>query len=205
MRRLTNSSTGRLGTELANSLAAHGHSATLLLGDQATYREVCHAQRVEPFTTTTDLEERLRALANRNVDAVFHAAAVSDFRFGKIWLRSEKGELSEVRSHKLSTRQGPLLAELVPTSKIIGSLRGWFPSARLVGWKFEVDGDRSGVIDLARNQISECRTHACVANGPAYGPGFGLVTTGNEVLHCKDMVALFEALMEFVQAADDAP
>ena len=35
VRRLTNFSTGRLGTELANYLAARGHNVHLLLGEQA--------------------------------------------------------------------------------------------------------------------------------------------------------------------------
>ena len=37
VRRLTNFSTGRLGTELANFLAARGHKVTLLIGETATY------------------------------------------------------------------------------------------------------------------------------------------------------------------------
>ncbi len=199
VRRLTNFSTGRLGTELANSLAAQGHSVTLLLGEHATYRAQCQARKFETFGTTDDLEERLRAVGNQPVDAVFHAAAVSDFKFGKIWERPDKGELTEVRSGKISTRQGTLLAELVPTSKIIARLRDWFPSARLIGWKFEVEGDRPRVIELARSQISQCRTDACVANGPAYGPGFGLIRASGEPLHLQDTAALFAALTQLIQ------
>ena len=37
VRRLTNFSTGRLGSELAACLAAAGHQVTLLLGEQATW------------------------------------------------------------------------------------------------------------------------------------------------------------------------
>src|ERR1017187_6048830 len=44
VRRLTNFSTGRLGSELVNFLAARGHEATLLIGQQATYRGERHAQ-----------------------------------------------------------------------------------------------------------------------------------------------------------------
>ena len=51
VRRLTNFSTGRLGTELANFLAARGHDVTLLIGEQATYAGERRAQRVELFTT----------------------------------------------------------------------------------------------------------------------------------------------------------
>jgi phosphopantothenate---cysteine ligase (CTP) len=199
VRRLTNFSTGRLGAELANWLTAHGHSVTLLLGEQATFRHEIHARKVEIFATTADLQEQLHRQSKNPVDAVFHAAAVSDFKFGQLWLRSKEGELVEVKSGKIPTRQGTLLAELVPTSKIISRLRDWFPSARLAGWKFEVDGDRARVIELAQAQISECRTDACIANGPAYGPGFGLVRTGAELLHLPDKSKVFEALTGFIE------
>jgi phosphopantothenoylcysteine decarboxylase/phosphopantothenate--cysteine ligase len=199
VRRLTNFSTGRLGSELVNFLAARGHQVTLLIGQQATWRGERHAQRVETFTTTANLREHLRALAGQDADAVFHAAAVSDFTFGKVWRRSSDGEMTEVKSGKFPTRQGTLLAELLPTPKIIAELRDWFPRARLVGWKYEVEGDRAGVIRLAEKQIVECLTDACVANGPAYGVGFGLVQSGGERLHLSETEALFEALEKLVQ------
>jgi len=199
VRRLTNFSTGRLGSELVNFLAARGHETTLLIGQQATYRGDRCARHVETFTTTADLRARLQALAGQPADAVFHAAAVSDFAFGKVWRGSPPGELTEVKSGKLPTRQGVLLAELVPTPKIIAELRQWFPGAKLAGWKYEVDGDRAGVIGLAHRQIAECHTNACVANGPAYGAGFGLVRGGGESTHLPDGVALFQALAEFIR------
>jgi len=199
VRRLTNFSTGRLGSELADFLVARGHHVTLLIGQQATYGGAHHAQKVEVFTTTADLGERFKTLSRQPVDAVFHAAAVSDFTFGKTWVRSATGEMTEVKSGKLSTRQGTLLAELVPTPKIIAELRGWYPKARLVGWKFEVDGDRAGVIALAERQMAECRTDACVANGAAYGSGFGLVTGVGKCLHLADVKALFPALEKLIQ------
>lgn len=195
VRRLTNFSTGRLGTELANFLVARGHQVTLLLGEQAPHGGEQRAQRVEKFTSTESLREKLQKLAEQDIGAVFHAAAVSDFKFGKIWLRSSGGELSEIKSGKISTRQGTLLAELVPTPKIIAELRDWYPRARLVGWKFEVDGDQTSVLRAADEQMAKCCTDACVANGPAYGSGFGLVTGGGErTLHAPDAAALFIAL-----------
>ncbi len=198
VRRLTNFSTGRLGSELANSLTARGHVVTLLLGEQATHRGELHVERLETFSTTADLEKRLRALAKEEIQAVFHAAAVSDFKFGKVWLRSEDGRLSEISSGKISTRKGNLLAELLPTSKIISQLRDWFPSARLVGWKFEVDGNRAAAIKLGLRQMLECRTDACVVNGPAYGPGYGLLSGSADHLHVENSTALCEALHNFI-------
>ncbi len=197
VRRLTNFSTGRLGSELADFLTSRGHVVTLLIGEQATFRGESPCYGVQTFSTTADLREHLRTLSVERVDAVFHAAAVSDFGFGKVWLRSAQGDLTEVRSSKISTRQGTLLAELTPTPKIIAELRSWFPRARLVGWKYEVEGSRADVIRQAEQQIDDCSTDACVANGPAYGEGFGLVQA-NGCTHLPDAPRVFEALEQLL-------
>jgi phosphopantothenoylcysteine decarboxylase/phosphopantothenate--cysteine ligase len=199
VRRLTNHSTGRLGSELTGHLSECGHEVTLLIGQQATWRGERGATRVETFTTTDNLRLRLRALADESWDAVLHAAAVSDFTFGKAFTRDGKGTLHEARSGKFSTRGEPLLVELVPTTKIISALRGWFPRATIVGWKYEIDGTREQVIEKASRQIFENQTDACVANGPAYGEGFGLVTPeGCEAL--DDATALYRSLDQFLGA-----
>lgn len=198
VRRLTNFSTGRLGTELANHLSAKGHEVTLLIGEQATFAGKSRATTTERFTTTQNLRERLKKLGGKKVDAVFHAAAVSDFCFGKIWLRSASGKLTEIKSGKISTHSGTLLAEFLPTPKIISQLRGFFPNARLIGWKFEVDGNRAGVIAKAARQIADSRTDACVANGAAYGLGFGFVTGRSDCVHLRNMKQLFAALERFI-------
>lgn len=199
VRRLTNFSTGRLGSELVNYLAERRHEVLLLIGQQATYRGQRRASKSETFSTTSDLADRLRAHSGEKVHAVFHAAAVSDFAFGKTWFRSPDGSLTEVKSGKISTREGSLLAELVPTPKILYRLRDWFPEALLVGWKYEVDGERAGVLELARRQLRECRTDACVANGPAFGPGFGVVRADAECRYCETAAQLFEALEELLK------
>jgi hypothetical protein len=90
---------------------------------------------------------------------------------------------------------------LLPTPKILAELRGWYPRARLVGWKFEVDSNHDDVISLAEQQITECRTDACVANGPAYGPGFGLVRGKGDCLHLPDAPALFDELARYLQTS----
>ena len=121
---------------------------------------------------------------------------MSDFTFGKTFRRDAKGALHETQSGKLSTRGDALLVELVPTAKIISELRGWFPRATIVGWKYEVEGLRDAVIEKASRQIFENQTDACVANGPAYGDGFGFVTPeGCEAL--ADVGALYRTLEAF--------
>ena len=225
VRRLTNFSTGRLGSELSNYLASRGHSVDLLLGYYTVYRGRQKARKVETFTTTADLHQRLASRASEAIDAVFHAAAVSDFAFGQVWkreqfkerdrnpgMRQPEGHLPKpdsdwgqtgLRTGKLTTREGVLVAELVPTPKIIRQLRAWYPRAFLAGWKYEVDGDRPTVLVRARQQMADNRTDACVANGPAYGEGFGLVTATRPEAHLADTVVLFEALEDLIRRRSD--
>jgi phosphopantothenoylcysteine decarboxylase/phosphopantothenate--cysteine ligase len=200
VRRLTNFSTGRLGTTLANYLAARGHSVILLLGEQATYAGERRAQRVEFFSTTADLRAKMKTLASKKVDAIFHAAAVSDFAFGRIFAPDDANKLVEIKSvKKIPTRQGKLLVELLPAPKIIAELRGWFPRTKIVGWKFEADGKRPEAVEAARRQIAECSTDLCVVNGPAYGEGFGLVGKKGGAAHLGNPPLLFDALEKFAR------
>ena len=199
VRRLTNFSTGRLGTELANYLAARGHNVILLLGEQATYAGERRAKHVEFFSTAADLRAKLKALSAKKADAIFHAAAVSDFSFGRIFAPDAANKLAEIKGRKISTRQGKLLVELLPTPKIIAELRGWFLRTKIVGWKFEADGKRAEAIAAARRQIAACSTDLCVVNGPAYGEGFGLLGKKGEPAHLASPPLLFDALERFAR------
>jgi phosphopantothenoylcysteine synthetase/decarboxylase len=201
VRRLTNFSTGRLGTELANYLAARGHKVVLLIGETAVYAGERKAQRVEFFTTTADLRHKLKALSAKKVDGIFHAAAASDFVFGRVFEPGEAGKLSQIKdAKKISTRQGKLLVELLPTPKILPELRGWFPKSKIVGWKFEADGRRDDAIAAARSQITECSTDLCVVNGPAYGEGFGIIGGKGAPGHLATPPILFNVLEKFLRA-----
>jgi len=201
VRRLINFSIGRLDSELCNYLVSRDHEVTLLFGQQATWRGESNAQLQIPFSTTSDLSARLRSLAGNEFHAVFHAAAVSDFTFGKIWRRLLDGALEEMEAGKISSRGGPLLAELLITEKIISDLREWFPHACLAGWKYEIDGGRAEAVRAAEEQLAACRTNVCVVNGRAYGLGFGLVTGPGQCQHLRETGELFSALEHLLQGS----
>ena len=196
VRRLTNHSTGQLGTGLAKRLAADGHEVTLLRGRSATHTEMPEGIGLQQFKTTADLAEKLERLARAEsgAGAVFHAAAVSDFAVGQIFRRADDGQLNPLNAGKLSTRDGDLLLELKPTPKIIASLREWFAEALLVGWKYEVDGDRDSALGQGQTQIVENQTNGCVVNGPSYGNGFGWLSNDHPAEHLADKAELFNKL-----------
>lgn len=166
----------------------------MVKGRYSIFQARSKATEVIAFVTAADLERIFQSLAARSVDAVFHAAAVSDFRFGKVWTRLASGELKEVKQGKFSTREAPLLAELSPVPKLLSQLRGWFPKAWLVGWKYEVEGGPARAIARAKAQIRETQTDACVVNGPAYGEGFGYLAKSRKHVHLANAPALFNCL-----------
>jgi phosphopantothenoylcysteine decarboxylase/phosphopantothenate--cysteine ligase len=195
VRRLTNFSTGKLGIGLANHLVSVGHDVTLLKGYYATCDTPCKVPHTE-FTTTEDLLTRIRDSSRTPHDAVFHAAAVSDFRFGAVFRRAENDRLEPTNSGKFKTQDGTLLAELVPTPKIIPHLCTFFPAAKIFGWKYEVDGTREQAIALGRKQIRENGTTFCIVNGPAYKNGYGVVDSGEQTIHCDSPDSLYKALLQ---------
>ena len=202
VRRLTNHSTGSLGTGLAKRLASDGHEVILLRGIMATCTEEIESLDTRIFTTTDDLAEKLKKLAEEFPDtfAVFHAAAVSDFCARSVFQRKSDDKLIPLKNGKLSTRDGKLLLELCPTQKIISQLRSWYKKAQIFGWKYEVDGNRLTTFDKAQKQIEENKTNACIINGSAYGNGFGLLKKGSKTLnHLDNTKMLYDALASLIK------
>ena len=95
VRRLTNHSTGSLGTGLANHLVSLGHEVLLLRGELCTAPPPIAAVEVIPFSSVADLSRKLLAQATVDPVRIFHAAAVSDFTFGPIFFQNADGELDE--------------------------------------------------------------------------------------------------------------
>lgn len=200
VRRLTNFSTGRLGVELSNFLVDRGHHVRLLLGEQAIWSaEGTNAELVR-FSSTADLQSQFERASSEEFRAIFHASAVSDFRFGRIWEVDENDERTELTAGKISSRAPSLLAELVPTPKLISQLRDWFPKSMIVGWKYEVDGNREDVLGKALAQVTENSTNLSVANGAAYGEGFGIIDARGTKTHLADRTQLFEALAKRLES-----
>jgi phosphopantothenoylcysteine decarboxylase/phosphopantothenate--cysteine ligase len=197
-RRITNFSTGRLGIRLANALVQHGWEVICFKGEQATSPETLGASRIHSFSTTEDLGKQLQNLSRgEQVEAIFHAAALCDFRVDRVL--SETGE--PLHSPKFSTREGKLQLLLAPTIKVLPQLRGWFPAARIAGWKYELAGSQSQAFEKAWQQIRESRTDACVLNGAAYGPGFALCFPNKTHEAFADDVGLIERLLDWARAA----
>jgi phosphopantothenoylcysteine synthetase/decarboxylase len=195
VRRLTNFSTGALGTQLSEALAAAGFEVICLRGSMATHRPASPPVRVIPFGTNDDLLARLEELANAGgAAAIFHLAALCDYKVGAV--RDAEG--AAVSASKLSSRAGGIRIELEPAVKVISQLRGFFPSSIIVGWKYELDGTREEAIEKGRRQLAENGSDACVVNGHAYGGGFGFLQAAGGIAHLPAKAGLCEYLVSWL-------
>lgn len=189
VRRLTNFSTGELGVLLANRLTADGHEVFCLKGEAATYAGVCDAQHQFAFSTNEDLVGQLQRIAAQgDIGAVLHCAALCDFKVKRV--ETATGEVLSVR--KVSSRAGELTIHLEPASKVIGKLRELFPSAQIIGWKYELDGTREDALAKGQQQIRENGTDLCVVNGRAFGAGFVVRVAESTIAEPADKKALAE-------------
>lgn len=196
-RRLTNMSTGRLGTELANAFTAAGWEVHCLRGEGSSHRDLPATHELETFTTNDDLATKMERISRmRRIDAVFHAAALCDYRIAKV----VNAAGADVRSPKIATKDGRLTLELEPATKVLPFLRDWFPRARIVGWKYELAGGPEDAFAKARKQLADCDTDACVLNGAAYGPGFALCRADGSIETCGDSARLGRALKHWLTA-----
>jgi phosphopantothenoylcysteine synthetase/decarboxylase len=196
VRFITNQSTGELAVKLAQAFLAAGHQVDLFLGRGATWR----LESAKFFQTNEDLCRLLGEMTDRGgVDAVLHAAALSDFGVAR---RMVSGR--ETEAAKISSDAETIELQLVPKPKLIRHLRDWFASAYIIGWKFELEGKASDAVKEGVQQIELNRTNACVVNGSAFGPGFGFCSAQGLVRTLPTKEALATWLAEFVTGTSTA-
>jgi phosphopantothenoylcysteine synthetase/decarboxylase len=190
VRFITNQSTGELAVKLTRTFSAAGHHVELFLGRGASWR----LEAARPFQTNEDLYRLLSEVAHRDrVEAVLHAAALSDFAVAQAIVSGRKQEAGKISSDAPSVE-----VQLVPKPKLIRRLRDLFANAYIVGWKFELEGTPKDVVHEGVRQIELNRTNACIVNGSAFGPGFGFCTDQGLVRTLPTKEALSDWLLEVV-------
>ena len=183
VRCITNFATGEIGAVLAEALVAAGWDVFLFRGRGATHTGTPPGAHLHEFTTNQELSHGLEELSEargRDIAAVLHAAALTDYVVSSV--RRPDGTAPE--RGKIPGDVAQLHLVLEPTAKILPRLRGWFPHAWVVGWKYELAGTREDAIATAREQLARGQTDATVVNGSAYGPGFGVLEGENSPRHC---------------------
>lgn len=191
VRRITNFSTGELGVQLCNTLARAGFEVFCFKGSGATHPGPSEQNYLCLFDTNDDLLELLtQASARHEIAAVFHVAALCDYKVQRV----EDDQGRACQSAKIASRSGALTINLEPATKVIGELRELFPTSILVGWKYELVGTRKDALAKAARQIIENRTDACVLNGRAFDLGFAFCRHRNSPREFADKAGLVDCL-----------
>ncbi len=163
VRFLSNPSTGRMGYAVAEALFAAGADVTLVAGPTELPPPV--GVVVERVRSAREL---LEAVMARQVDAVFMAAAVSDYR-----------PTASVE-HKVKKAAGGWTLEMERTEDVISTLSAApIRPACLVGFAAETDD----VEGYARQKLHAKRLDGIIANSVSQGGAFG--ASDNEVI-CLD-------------------
>jgi phosphopantothenate---cysteine ligase (CTP) len=193
VRFITNQSTGELAVKLAQKFSAAGDKVELFLGTGAIWR----TEIARYFQTNDDLHRQLSEVPRSDgVDAVLHAAALSDFGVAQTLVAGGVPGVAKISSDAESIE-----LRLIPKPKLIRDLRGLFSNAYIIGWKFELDGTPMDVVREGVRQIEVNRTNACILNGSAFGPGFGFCTGQGLVRTLPTKDALSDWLVEAVRNA----
>jgi phosphopantothenoylcysteine decarboxylase/phosphopantothenate--cysteine ligase len=194
VRRLTNFSTGRLGIFLTNHFQKQGHEVTCLIGEGRTCCDLIQSNLVQTFTTTSDLYHRLEKLTSIQYDAIFHAAALSDYQIEHACDKDK----NPLRYHKIPSNLDEVWLKLKTATKILPKLSTLFPHSKIIGWKYELEGTRKEALAEAFDQIKKCKTTACVLNGRAIGDGFIVCDFNQKIDEIKTLAELADYLLKMI-------
>ncbi len=153
VRFITNFSTGKFGYEIARALAAAGCEVTVICPAETPLLAGGPIPGVRHVNFTDTESLRAAILAQAGADAVFHAAAVSDFR------------PAQRVDGKISSARNALVLRLEKTPKIIAELRAAFGKRTvLVGFKLLSGRPWRELVGRAREQNERCGLNLTVAN-----------------------------------------
>ncbi len=164
VRYITNTSTGRLGSEIAFEAMGRGAVVTYIYGADSLF-PVIHGRsdlkasqlKLIEIETNNDLMKVLQEkLKNRKFDAIIHAMAVADYVPAK------------AKQSKTSSQKKEWLVKLVKTPKVINTIRDSWPEALLVGFKLEVNRTKDEIIRIARRFLAKSKSNLIVANDYKY-------------------------------------
>lgn len=164
VRYITNTSTGKLGSEIALEAMGRGAVVTYIYGADSLF-PVIHGRsdlkasqlKLIEIETNNDLMKVLQEkLKNRKFDAIIHAMAVADY------------VPARAKQSKTSSQKKEWLVKLVKTPKVINTIRDSWPEALLVGFKLEVNRTKDEIIRIARRFLAKSKSNLIVANDYKY-------------------------------------
>lgn len=173
VRKITNSSSGKLGMTIANHLLESKSDITIYY--------VCSKNALRPNNTrvkiievagTLDLKDKVESLLkNEKIDYFIHTMAVADYmvdyvttvdKMKKSFLNNSDMEV--IKDTKISSYENNLVLVLKPTPKIISLIKEESPLTYLVGFKLLDGVSKKELIEVATRLRDKNRCDLVVAN-----------------------------------------
>ena len=180
VRKITNSSSGKLGMTIANHLLKQNEDINIYY--------VCSKNSLKPddervniveIEGTIDLKNRIETLLlNEKIDYFIHSMAVSDYMTDYVTslerikqsiknndnLDEAFSNIEIINGSKISSYEDNLVIVLKPTPKIISIIKDLSPSTYLVGFKLLDGVSKEELIDVAKKLRDKNKCDLVVAN-----------------------------------------
>lgn len=168
VRKITNSSTGKLGLCIANEFlkTVKDVEITYICSKEA----FCPSDdrvKIKRIIGVDDLEREVRnVLENNNIDIFIHSMAVSDYKVDYVSTleRLKNNEEFTMTDNKISSSLSDLVIVLKPTKKIISIIKDISPNTYLVGFKLLDNVTKDKLIEVATNLMIKNKCNLVVAN-----------------------------------------
>lgn len=180
VRKITNSSSGKLGMVIANHLLEEQSDIKIYyICSKTSIRPPDKRVQIIEIDGTLDLKEKVESLLmNEDIDYFIHSMAVSDYTtdyvtsFEKIKesiMKSadiEEGlaNIETIGGSKISSYENNLVIVLKPTPKIISIIKDVSPSTYLVGFKLLDNVTKEELISVAKSLRDKNNCDLVVAN-----------------------------------------
>lgn len=168
VRKITNSSTGKLGMKIALELLKKYNDVKIYyVCSRNSLRPINDRVKVIEIDGTMDLKNSIENLLTQNkIDYFIHSMAVSDYMVDYVTnLESIKNNnIKVISGNKISSNEDNLVIVLKPTPKIISIIKNVSPETYLVGFKLLDGVPKEELISVAKKLRDKNRCDLVVAN-----------------------------------------
>ena len=186
IRSITNHSTGRLGSIIADKFALCGSQVIYLCGERALLPQSKNIEVVRISGVQSLIDSMEQLFASHKFDCIIHSMAVSDFtpkgsvsvdEIAENVLHALENDISldaiksaillscrPLSGNKISSRSSNLMIMLENTPKVIGLIRKMQPETVLVGFKLLSDVPENELVQVARDLLIQNACDLVLAN-----------------------------------------
>lgn len=179
VRKITNSSTGKLGMTIANEFLKREDTFIYYICTKGSFRPTSDRVKIIEIESTMELKDAVEnVLTTESIDYFVHSMAVSDYMkdyattLDKIKYTIEHSDdideafrhIEVIEGNKLSSSEKSLVIVLRPTPKIISLIKKLSPKTFLVGFKLLDGVSKDELIDVAKKLRDKNKCDLVVAN-----------------------------------------